>query len=123
MAICKLGSRQVLATLDQTGLNSGNWTAQFTDSVFNVSVPSFSIFHIYLTTSPNLNWLASPAEGQFQVWINGQPWDFQPYSANNSWDPAQPMPLIPGDEVDFFFNNGLAPAPLVVCWLQWDDGS
>lgn len=123
MSLQTLGSRQVVATLDTTGLNPGNWTAQFTDQVLNSNVDPFEIYHFYVSTVQQLQWTQTPAFGQFQVWINNVPWDNEPYSANNSWDPSQPMLLHPGDEVDFFFSFGTGSPPIITAWLRYNDGS
>jgi hypothetical protein len=118
-----LGGRPVTATLDETGRNPGNWTAQITESDFNANVDPYEVYHIYIATTQMLQFSATPITGQFQVWINGLPWDNVPYSANNSWDPSQPMILHPGDEVDFFFSFGTGQAPIVTVWLRYDDGT
>jgi hypothetical protein len=123
MALQTLGSRQVTATLDQTGLNTGNWTVQLTDQILNSNVDPYEIYHFFVSTVTQLQWSATPAVGQFQVWVNNVPWDNQPYSANNSWDPSQPLLLHPGDEVDFFFSFGTGNPPIVTAWLRYNDGS
>jgi hypothetical protein len=123
MALQTLGSRQVVATLDQTGLNPGNWTVQLTDQILNSNVDPYEIYHFFVSTVTQLSWSSTPAVGQFQVWINNVPWDNEPYSANNSWDPSQPMLLHPGDEVDFFFSFGTGSPPIVTAWLRYNDGS
>jgi hypothetical protein len=123
MVMQSLGGRPITATLDETGRNPGNWTIQVTEADFNINVPQFEVYHIYVSTTQMLEFLTQPITGQFQVWINGLPWDNVPYSANNSWDPSQPMKLKPGDEVDFFFSFGNGTAPIVTLWLQYDDGT
>lgn len=123
MAYQTLGSRQVVATPDATGLNPGNWTVQLTDQILNSQVDPYEIYHFFVSTSSTLSFTSPGATGQFQVWINNVPWDNEPYSANNSWDPSQPMILHPGDEVDFFFSFGTGTAPIVTAWLRYSDGS
>jgi len=123
VAIQTLGSRQVQATLDATGLNTGNWTAQLTDQILNSQVDPYEIYHFYVSTSTGVNFTSPGAIGQFMVWINNVPWDNEPYSANNSWDPSQPMILHPGDEVDFFFSFGTGTPPIVTAWLRYNDGT
>lgn len=118
-----MGGRPFTASLDTTGRNPGNWTLQITEQDFNMNVPQFEIYHIYVSTTQEVSFAAQPITGQFQVWINGLAWDNVPYAANNSWDPAQPMKLKTGDEVDFFFSFGSGQAPVVTVWLQWDDGT
>lgn len=123
MTLQTLGCRVITATMDQTGRNTGNWTAQCTDQAINVNVDPYQVYHIYLATTQLLQWTTQgqAIAGQFQVWINGNPWDNVPYSANNSWDPAQPMILHPGDEIDFFFSFGTGSPPIVTLWLRYND--
>jgi hypothetical protein len=121
MALQTLGARTVMAAPDTTGRNGTNWTATCTADLMNVNVDPYQVYHIYLASTQLLDWSANPIAGQFQVWINGNPWDNVPYSANNAWDPAQPMILHPGDEVDFFFSFNTGQAPIVTLWLRYDD--
>jgi hypothetical protein len=121
MTLQTLGSRTVTAAID-TGRNTGLWTAVFNDQILAINENPFEIYHIYIATTQLLNWSAVPLFGQFQVWINGNPWDNVPFTANNSWDPSQPMILHPGDEVDFYFSFSTTPAPIVTAWLRYNDG-
>jgi hypothetical protein len=120
MPYVTLGSVTQSGVADTTGLNTGNWTVSFTQSAWTINVPYFELYHAYVALSTGV--VFSGSTGQFQVWLNRHPWDFITGSANNGWDPAQPMILRPSDELDFFFStsHSVGTAPQVTAWLRYD---
>lgn len=122
MAYQDLGTRSVLAVTDTTNLNPGNYTAIIDSAVWGNLTPSgdtFEVYHIFVATQPVpgiIQWNQAPNFGQFMIWKNLVPWDNQTFSANNAWDPSQPMPVRDSDEIEIFFSIAatITPAPTVI---------
>lgn len=108
-----LGSRPVTGLADTTGNNTGNWTVTFSPDILNVNVPYFEVCHIVIQGA-----LGS----LFTVFIDGQQWDVNQNGFANSWDPAVPLPVRPGNFIFFYWNDSttdLTP-PSVTVWLRYD---
>lgn len=108
-----LGSRQVTGIADNTGRNEGNWTVTFSPDIINVNMPYCEVSHIVVNGAPG---------SQFSVWIDAQQWDTNQLGQNNSWDPAIPMPLRPGQYLYFFYSDATSDnsPPNVTIWLRYD---
>jgi hypothetical protein len=117
MTYAGLGFRPVKASADTTGMNTGNYTCVFNDTVIAVNVPYFELYHFYLT-APQL----SGTETTVQVMLNQGYWDYNLIGQANAWDPSQPMILSPGDVLYFFFNvpTSNTTVPVVYAWFRYD---
>lgn len=114
MSYIGLGSRYLVATADTTGLNTGNYTNAFSPAVLNINVPYCEIYHMVVQNVPIGN--------SANIVVNGKQWGFTEPNGGSEWDPAQPLLLLPGDEVDFLWNapsNG-SQAPQVTVHLRYD---
>lgn len=97
---------------DNTGNNTGNWTVQFTPDDINCNVPFFEISHIVVNGAPG---------AAFNLWIDLMQWDTNQIGDSNSWDPAVPVPLKPGQYVYFYYSTPTnQAAPTVTLWLRYD---
>lgn len=98
---------------DNTGRNIGNWTVTFDPNTINCNLPYFEVCHIVVNGAPGAS---------FTIWIDAQQWDANQNGFQNSWDPAVPLPLRPGNYLYFFYSDpatdGLPPA--VTVWLRYD---
>lgn len=109
-----LGSRQVTATADETGLNTGNWTCAFTTALLP-TVAVYEIYHAVVT--------AAPAGSSAVINIDARPISFTApgLGGGSEWDPNQAPIVTQGQEVYFFWS---APAsgvpPVVTIWLRYD---
>lgn len=108
-------SDQLLGPRAQTGiadpqnmLAAGNWTVTFAPKSLQFSMPLAEVYHIAVK---------GPG-GFFEVFINEDFWDTSDFGGNNSWDPAQPMLIRPGDTVFFFWSLSGGTAPQVTLWLR-----
>lgn len=112
----RLGPRPVTAAKDTSGLNPGNWTAVLNDTIINVTVSEYEMYHMYIK-SPLLVGVQTTA----QVLLNNYFWDATLVGQLNSWDPSQPMLMQPGDVLYVLFNVPVAttPAPTVTCWFRY----
>jgi hypothetical protein len=73
-------------------------------------VGNFECYHIAIQGPPG---------SSFQVWISGKFYDFVQNGDINSWDPAQPMKLISGNTVYFYWNVATGePVPAVTMYFQ-----
>jgi hypothetical protein len=64
-----------------------------------------------------------PAGGQAQIYVNTQLYSFTYPNGGSEWDPAQPLLLRPGDEIDFQWNIAIGgTAPVVTAWFRFDTG-
>lgn len=115
MRYMTLGSRPVKAVNDTTGMNSGNYTCVFDDSVINASTPVFEMYHMYLE-APSLVGMSTTAK----VVLNTGSWDATLLGQLNSWDPSQPMLMTPGDTLYILFNVPVpnAKVPIATAWFR-----
>lgn len=115
MAYMPLGSRPVKAIKDTTGLNTGNYTCIFDDSVINASTPRFEMYHMYVE-APSLVGQSTTAK----VVMNTGSWDATLLGQLNSWDPSQPLLMTPGDTLYVLFNVPVpnATVPTVTAWFR-----
>lgn len=108
-----LGSRVVTGIPDQTGNNQGNWTVEFDPPTLNVNVPYFEVCHIVVNGA---------AGASFDVFIDINQWDTNQNGFKNSWDPAVPLPLRPGNYLYFYYSDPVSDGtpPQVTVWLRYD---
>src|SRR5271167_1120991 len=79
---------------DTTGQNTGNWTVIFDPATINCNVPLFEVCHIVLSGA---------AGSSFKIFIDTFQWDTNQNGFLNSWDPAVPLPLKPGQYLYFYW--------------------
>ena len=104
----------VTAAKDVTGRNPGNWTNAFTASALGFFIQQFECYHMVVTNVP--------AGAMGQVYINASQWGFTFPNSGTEWDPAQPMILNSGMELDVFWNVAATgtPVPIVTAWFRYD---
>ena len=110
--VATVGQGQVMT--DQTGNNPGNWTVQFDADDINASgVPYFEVCHIVVNGAPG---------SSFTVWIENNQWDANQNGFANSWDPAVPLPLRPGQRLFFYYSDPATDGfpPNITIWLRYD---
>jgi len=114
MSYIGLGPRMTTAAMDQTGRNTGNLTNAFTAAVLGFHVNQYECYHMVVTSVP------SGAMGQ--VYVNASQWGFTFPNSGTEWDPAQPMILNSGMELDILWNvtSATTPAPIVTAWFRYD---
>lgn len=108
-----LGTRVATGRIDPANVvAAGNWTATFQPSDFRIH-NSFQIKHISLK---------GPASSAVQVYVDTTYFDATPRGDLNSWDPAQPLPLHPGQALYFYWNSATAtPVPQVTVYCYAND--
>jgi hypothetical protein len=109
-----LGSRRVISAADLTGLNPGNFTAAFTPAVININVPYFEVYKMIVENVP-IGFSATCV-------IDAKKFSFTLPNQGSEWDPAQPMQLIPANELDLLWNIPVAntTVPIVTAWFRFD---
>ena len=113
MSYIGLGARTVTAKADTTGFNGGNYTCSFPDSVLDVALPYFEIYHIVVQNVP--------VGANAKININNQSWGFTYPLFGAEWNPPQPMQLSHGDQLDFLWSiAATGQAPIVTVWLRYD---
>src|SRR5215469_7239245 len=113
MAYVGLGSRTLNGAVDRTGNNTGNWTVSFSPDVFNVNVPQFEVYKMIVHGAAN---------SSFTVFVDQKQWDLSIFGDANSWDPQQPLILLPGQTLYFYYSDPTTDntPPNVTCWLRYD---
>jgi hypothetical protein len=107
--MANLGSRQVIGTHDPSNvLGAGNWTCAFTPQVFNIFNP-FEIYHITVK---------GPSGSTFQEYVDTTFYDNVVHGDINSWDPSQPLFMLPGSTLFFYYSMSVGPAPLVTIFCR-----
>jgi hypothetical protein len=117
-----LGSRRAVGVADTTGNNTGNWTVTFDPATLNVNVGQFEINKVVIRTQ------SAAFIIQFSVYVDSNQWDanFVPGGnvlGSNTWDPANPIKLRPGQYLYFYFDepDSDGTPPTVTIWLQFDE--
>lgn len=115
MAYIGLGSRRAVGAVDQTGNNPGKWTIAFTPAQLNVNVPQYEVYKIVVHGAVN---------SSFTVYIENNQWDLAVFGDDNSWDPNEPMILIPGQSLYFYYSDPTSDntPPNATIWLRYDPG-
>jgi hypothetical protein len=115
MTYIGLGPRMVTAAKDLTGRNTGSLTTAFTAQVLGFFVNQYECYHMVVTNVPG--------GAQGQVYVNASQWGFTFPNSGTEWDPAQPMILNSGMELDVFWNisaAGTPTLPIVTAWFRYD---
>lgn len=104
-----LGPRQARGVTNLVNpLGAGFWVVPFTPAVFGIQVP----FEVYHAT------VSGPSSSNFQVFIDSTFYDYAVRGDINSWDPAQPMVIQPGNTLYYYWNTGAAPMPSVTVFCR-----
>ena len=115
MSYIGLGPRMTTAAKDQTGRNTGNLTNAFTAGILGFHVSQYECYHMVVSNVP--------AGAQGQVYVNASQWGFTFPNSGTEWDPAQPMILNSGMELDILWNtsaSGPPSLPIVTAWFRYD---
>ena len=115
MTYIGLGPRTTTAATDQTGRNTGSLTNAFTAGVLGFFVQQYECYHMVVTNVP--------AGSSGQVYVNASQWGFTFPNSGTEWDPAQPMILNSGMELDILWNisaTNPASLPIVTAWFRYD---
>lgn len=99
---------------DQTGRNPGNLTNHLTSSFINITIAVFECYHMVVSNVP-------PGASAV-VYRNGRIYSYTTPNGGSEWDPAQPMGLFAGDEIDFLWNvpSSTTPLPVVTAYFRYD---
>lgn len=89
---------------------AGGWAVQFTPQDVAIRNP-YEIFHIAVQ-GPNL------ASCNLQLWLDTIFYSTTPRGDINDYDPNQPIPVIPGQTVNFYWDTVVTPAPIVTIFCQ-----
>ncbi len=109
-----LGPRgPVTGKADTTGFNRGNWTISFPPEVLTCNVPQFEVYKMIVSGAPNTT---------FDVYRENKLWDTAVYGTKNSWDPQQPLILIPGQSLYFLYSDPTTDnsPPVATIWLRYN---
>lgn len=112
-----LGSRNspaaVVDNQDRNPYGNGFWSVEFDPATFGVAANGFEIYHMTLS---------GPAGSSFQVFINHTFYSTSPRGDLNEWDPNQPLFMIGGQSLFFYWNSAATPAPKVTVWMRTPRG-
>lgn len=99
---------------DQTGRNTGNLTNQLTSSFIGITIAKFECYHMIVSNVP--------PGASAKILINSRQYSFTNPLGGSEWDPAQPMLLNAGDEIDFLWTAAasVTPVPVVTAWFRYD---
>lgn len=105
-----LGNRSAIGKADSNNpLGPGNWTVAFTPDVLSIGLSQYEIYHIAIK---------GPSASTFQVYQDTTFYDYVNHGDINSWDPSQPMIMIKGVSLYFYWSTNTAPAPLVSIFVR-----
>ena|SRR5690242_11571026 len=113
MAYEELGTRKGVGEKDTTGNNKGNWTVTFDPSDLTTNVAYFEIYHIVISGAANstMTWF-----------VDNKQWEVTVAGDVNSWDPNQPLLMVPGQSLYFYWSDPVTDntPPTVTLWLRYD---
>ena len=114
MTYIGLGPRTVTAAKDNTGRNTGNWTNAFTAQSLGFFVSQYECYHMIVNSVP--------AGAQGSLFLGANAYGFTFPNAGTEGDPAQPMLLNPGTDLNVFWNVAATgtPVPVVTAWFRYD---
>lgn len=113
MSYIDLGRKKVTAAADLTGLNAGNWTNVFDHATLGANVPRFECYHMSAVSVPSLATLT--------VFKGVDVYSAVELFGDAEWDPAQPMPLAPADDVYLCWDQpATGTPPTCWMWLRYD---
>ena len=103
----------ITATPDMTGNNPGNWTLTADPPALKFRVAQAEVYQISID---------GPIGSSFKVFRNTHLWNAVSQGWSNSWDPANPLYLRPGDSLFLYWNAaiGTTPVPSAKFWLRYD---
>lgn len=107
------------ATADQTGLNTGNYTAAFTAGVLGTMPAVWEWYHAVIDTAVPGVFTSCPIAVRRNAL---QPITFSYPAGGTEYDPSQPVQFRSSDEIYFFFAlaTSSTPAPRVTMFLRYD---
>lgn len=89
---------------------AGGWAVSFAPADIRIQ-SQFEIFHIAVQ-GPNL------ASCNLQLWLDTIFYSTTPRGDINDYDPNQPIPVRPGQTVNFYWDTVVLPAPTVTIFCQ-----
>lgn len=89
---------------------AGGWAVQFTPDDLRIR-QQFEIFHIAVQgpALPSCN---------LQLWLDTTFYSTTPRGDINDYDPNQPIPVRPGQTINFYWDTTVTPAPIVSIFCQ-----
>lgn len=113
MSYVELGPRTQVGAADTTGNNKGNWTVVFAPEDLNVNIPYFEVYKVIIhgAAGSTMNW-----------YIDNNIWETTVAADDNAWDPAQPLLLLPGKYMYFYWSDPTTDntPPTVTIWMRYD---
>lgn len=109
-----LGTRRATGAADTTGNNTGNWTVVFTPEVLGINVAYFEVYKMVISGAPF---------STMNVYVDQKQWDTTIAGETNSWDPNEPLIMIPGQTLYFYWSDSATDnlPPSVTIWLRYDE--
>lgn len=92
-------------------LGAGFWTIKFEPADIGIRV-ACEVYHIAIK---------GPTGSSFDVYLDTTFYDAVARGDKNSWDPAQPMHVSPGDTILFYYNTSNSPAPKATVFFRQPD--
>lgn len=89
---------------------AGGWAVQFTPDDLRIKT-MFEIFHIAVQ-GPDL------ISCNLQLYLDTTFYSTTPRGDINDYDPNRPIPVRPGQTVNFYWDTTVAPAPVVSIFCQ-----
>lgn len=89
---------------------AGGWAVQFTPTDMAIK-DQYEIRHIAVK-GPNI------LSCNLQLWLDTTFYSTTPRGDINDYDPNQPIPVYPGQTINFYWDTIVAPAPVVTLFLQ-----
>lgn len=113
MSYISIGRKKTVAAADQTGLNTGNWTNDFSHSILLANVARFECYKITVINVPGIVTLTA--------YVGNDVYSSVVLYGNAEWDPSQPLPLSPDDDVYLCWESpATGTPPTAWMWLRYD---
>lgn len=86
---------------------------QFTPDILSFTLAQAEVYKIVVKGAPATT---------FDVYRENKLWDVGVYGTLNSWDPQQPLIMIPGQTLSFAYSDPVTDnnPPVITVWLRYD---
>lgn len=107
------------AGVDNSGVNTGNWTAIFDKAVVGINYNTYEVYKMVVELNPSAGVVS------WTIHIGQRAYEGYQSSVIATWSDPNPMVVDSGETVYFYFSEPTSDGtpPVVTLWCQVDDSN